>query len=183
MFSDSIDNKINKIKANFDNYLSDKRSSQPPIPSVRRAEAATSHQPPIINSVTPHAPQMPNAPPKPIELEIKQLIVQGKTYEKAPINLRNVPRERTITIIYNEEQIKYKLEIKVLDNNLDMKINTEKSTVEIGFKRATRYKFVKPESGQPMWMTMNNDIKEDKITLVCNKDGKMIKSHFDMVPD
>lgn len=41
MFSDSIDNKINKIKLNFDNYLNDKRkdnAAQPPVPSIRRPD-------------------------------------------------------------------------------------------------------------------------------------------------
>lgn len=41
MFSDSIDNKVNKIKLNFDNYLNDKRkdnTAQPPVPSIRRPD-------------------------------------------------------------------------------------------------------------------------------------------------
>lgn len=86
-------------------------------------------------------------------------------------------------ITYNEELIKLKIEIKVQDNNLDVRINADKTTIEIAFKRGTRYKYVKPESGQPMWMTMNNDVKDDKITLIYGKDTKNIKSFFDVVPD
>lgn len=71
----------------------------------------------------------------------------------------------------------------MVDNNLDIKINTEKSMVEIGCKRAARFKYQKPESGQPMWMTMNSDLKEEKILLMANKDGKLLKGYFDMVPD
>jgi hypothetical protein len=71
----------------------------------------------------------------------------------------------------------------VLDNNLDVKLNTEKATAEIAFKRAQKYKFVKPEAGQAMWMTMNSDIKDDKLILFCNKDGKTLRACFDIVPD
>ena len=186
MFLDSIDNKINKIKANFDNYLSDKRSSQPPVPSERRPVvnmSHSSHPPPNPATIAQPPPQASQVAPKQVELEIKQMILQGKTYEKPPIGIRNVPREKTIAISYAEEQIRLKLEIKVVDNNLEIKINTEKSTIEIAFKRASKYKFVKPESGQPMWMTMNSDVKDDKILLFTNKDGKTIRSCFDAVPD
>ena len=70
-----------------------------------------------------------------------------------------------------------------MDNNLEIKINTEKSTIEIGFKRASRYKFVKPEGGQQMWITMNSDIKDEKILLMTNKDGKTLKNYFEMIPE
>ena len=71
----------------------------------------------------------------------------------------------------------------MLDNNLDIRINTDKSNIEIGFKRASRFKFHKPEGGQPMWMTMNSDIKDDKILIHTSKDGKTLKNYFDMVPE
>lgn len=48
MFADSIENRINKIKLNFDNYLNDKRkdtSSQPPVPSIRRPDQLPSGYP------------------------------------------------------------------------------------------------------------------------------------------
>ena len=34
-----------------------------------------------------------------------------------------------------------------------------------------------------MWMTMNSDIKDDKILIYTSKDGKTLKSYFDMVPE
>lgn len=34
-----------------------------------------------------------------------------------------------------------------------------------------------------MWMTMNSDIKDDKILIHTTKDGKTLKSYFDMVPE
>ena len=33
-------------------------------------------------------------------------------------------------------------------------------------------------------MTINNELKDDKVILICNKDGKLLKSSFEgIVPD
>ena len=34
-----------------------------------------------------------------------------------------------------------------------------------------------------MWMTINSDVKDDKIILNCNKDGKTLKNYFELIPD
>ena len=68
MFSDSIDSRINKYKVNFDNYLSERKNTQPPVPSIRRPEANPVHQthpPPIANPMTPHTVTTPGVPSKP----------------------------------------------------------------------------------------------------------------------
>jgi hypothetical protein len=111
MFSDSIDNKINKIKVNFDNYLNDRRTSQPPVPSIRRSDMPSTQNmhPPAMSSSAPTHPSQLGAPPKPVDIEVKQMILQGKTFEKQPICLRNVNKEKIITIQYVEDPLKLKL--------------------------------------------------------------------------
>lgn len=184
MFSDSIDSKVNKIKLNFDNYLNDKRkdnAAQPPVPSIRRPDQLPSNYVSQTSQNLPSSTALGNAPniqSKPVELEIRQMLFQGKTIERQ-VSLKNIVKEKTINIFYADEH-KYRLEIKALDNNLELKISQEKSSVEFVFKKATKYKFMKPENGEPKWMIIgNNDLKEDSITLVCNKDWKTIKSCFE----
>jgi hypothetical protein len=109
MFSNSIDSKANKIKLNVDNYLNEKKketNSQQPIPSVRRPEQQQPPQP-LPQSTAPQpvlAPVAPNPAPnqlKPVEVEIKQLVLQGKTFDKQPLILKSIQKERSITIFYS----------------------------------------------------------------------------------
>lgn len=192
MFSDCVDSKINKIKPNFDNYLNDKKKesvAQPPVPSIRRPDQLpTSYLP---NSQAPNPSNsssvigsMQNLPPKPVQLQIKQLLMQGKIFDKE-LTIKNIQKERAINIFYLEEQnARMRLQVKAIENNLELKINPDKMTVELSFKRGTRYKFAKPESGEPKWMTLTNDLKDEKLVLYCNKDGKTIKSCFQgIVPE
>lgn len=120
MFSNSMDSKMNKIKMSVDSYLNnDKKKDQiapQPMPSVRRPDQVTnvplpSLQPqPSISSVNPNIGVVSSsAPPRPNDIEIKQLIFQNKTYDKPPITLKNILKEKSITIFYNDDQTKYKL--------------------------------------------------------------------------
>jgi hypothetical protein len=117
MFSNSIDSKINKIKLNFDSYLNEKKKdnpSQPPVPSIRRPEQLPSNYP-TASQANPNAPTVVNpatnasTQSKPFEIDIKQLILQGKTFERQPITLKNLQKEKTINISYIEEQNRYRI--------------------------------------------------------------------------
>ena len=109
MFLESIDNKLSKLKSVFETYLNDKKKDsnpQPPMPSVRRPEMITTAGIPIpntnLNPMTNTNP-MNNGPvlqSKPMELDIKQLIIQGKTHERQPLNLKNIQKEKTINIFF-----------------------------------------------------------------------------------
>jgi len=115
-----MDSKMNKIKMSVDSYLNnDKKKDQiapQPMPSVRRPDQVTnvplpSLQPqPSISSVNPNIGVVSSsAPPRPNDIEIKQLIFQNKTYDKPPIALKNILKEKSITIFYNDDQTKFKL--------------------------------------------------------------------------
>ena len=45
-------------------------------------------------------------------------MVQGKSHERQPLSLKNIQKEKTINIFYIEEQTRFKLEIRVIDNSL-----------------------------------------------------------------
>lgn len=120
MFSNSMDSKLNKIKMSVDSYLNtDKKKDQSapqPVPSVRRPDQVInvplpSLQPqPSITSANQNIGAVnSSAPPRPNDIEIKQLHLQKTIFEKPPITLKNIIKEKSITIFYNEEQTKYKL--------------------------------------------------------------------------
>jgi hypothetical protein len=124
MFSNSIDSKVNKIKLNVDSYLNDRKkegSVSQPVPSVRRPEQPTSIPLPSLtsqNSAASTLPQVSTAPSqfKPMDLEVRQLVLQGKIYDKPPLSLKNILKEKSITVFYVEEQVRYKLEIRAIEN-------------------------------------------------------------------
>lgn len=49
--------------------------------------------------------------------------------------------------------------MKAAQNNLELKINQELNTVDIYFKKGIKYKFYKPETGEPKWM-LATDLKD-----------------------
>jgi len=99
MFSSSIDSKANKIKLNVDSYLNERKketTSQQPIPSVRRPDQLSTpllqSQPSNAQSIAPgvSSTNLPSNQFKPVEFEVKQLVLQGKTYDKPPLTLKNI---------------------------------------------------------------------------------------------
>lgn len=92
MFLNNVDSKANKLKLNIDTYLNDKKKDnnyQQPIPSVSRPPQNTYPSAPLI-SIHP-VPQTMNHIPnpttsvnsqsvKPLELDIKSMVFQGKLY-------------------------------------------------------------------------------------------------------
>jgi hypothetical protein len=49
--------------------------------------------------------------------------------------------------------------------------------LEIGFKKAIKYKFFKQENGEPKWM-LTTEIKDDKIVIITSKDAKALRNYF-----
>lgn len=62
-------------------------------------------------------------------MEVRQLVFQGKVYDKPPLSLKNIQKEKSITVFYVEEQVRYKLEIRTIDNKVDLCINQERGTL------------------------------------------------------
>lgn len=60
---------------------------------------------------------------KPMDIEVRQLTFQGKVYDKSPLTIKNIIKEKSITVFYTEDQVRYKLEVRAIDNSLDMRIN------------------------------------------------------------
>lgn len=84
---------------------------------------------------------------------------QGKVYDKQPLSLKNILKEKSITVFYVEENVRYKLEIRTLDNQVELRISQDRGTLEIAFKKSIKYKFFKQENGEPKWM-LTNEIKD-----------------------
>lgn len=156
MFWGSIDSKASKIKLNVEGFLNEKKKEtllpSQPIPSIRRPEQPS----PISNAVSQHMFPQPNPSShlKPVEYDLKQIMFQGKLYDKTPLSIKNIIKERSITVFYIEDHIRYKLEIRAMDNigHIEVHITADKNTAEISFKKAVKYKFFKQENGEPKWM-------------------------------
>ena len=41
-----------------------------------------------------------------------------------------------------------------------------------------KFKFFKQENGEPKWM-LTNEIKEERLTLITNKDAKTLRNYFE----
>lgn len=120
---------------------------------------------------------------KPMDIEVRQLTFQGKVYDKPPLSIKNIIKEKSITVLYTEDQVRYKLEVRAVDNSLDMRINQEKSSIELSFKKAIKYKFFKQENGEPKWM-LTTEVKDERIFILANKDGKTLRNYFEgIVPE
>ena len=118
MFLESIDNKLSKLKSVFETYLNDKKKDnipQAPMPSVRRPQMIPNVGVPMpntnLNPMT-NTNLMSNGPviqSKSMELDIKQLIIQGKTHQRQPLNLKNIQKEKTINLFFVQEQTRFKI--------------------------------------------------------------------------
>lgn len=114
---------------------------------------------------------------------MRQLVFQGKVYDKPPLSLKNILKEKSITVFYLEEQVRYKLEIRAIDNSIELRINPDRGSLEIAFKKAIKYKFFKQENGEPKWM-LTTEIKDDKLSITTTKDGKALRNYFEgIVPE
>ena len=181
MFWGSVESKASKIKLNVEGYLSDKKkeSAAPAQPSSSRQQPP--HQ--ITNALAQnlgHSSQpQPVSHAKPIEIDIKSLTIQGKTFEKGPNSMKNMVKEKSVTIFYIEEHMRYKLEIRALENvgTIEVHIYPERNQLEISFKKAGKFKYFKQDNGEPKWM-IHSEIKDEKIVMVCNKDPKSLKAYF-----
>lgn len=60
---------------------------------------------------------------KPMDIEVRHLTFQGKVYDKPPLSIKNIIKEKSITVLYTEDQVRYKIEVRAIDNSLDMRIN------------------------------------------------------------
>jgi hypothetical protein len=99
MFFGSIDHKANKLKLNVETYLNNDRkresSYQQPVPSIKKPEQPPINSQivsqPLQNSFPVQASTPSNAPlqARITEIDIKQMILQGKIYEKSPISLKS----------------------------------------------------------------------------------------------
>lgn len=74
--------------------------------------------------------------------------------------------------------MRYKLEIRTVDNLVELRINPDRSSLEISFKKSIKYKFFKQENGEPKWM-LTNEIKDERLTLITNKDAKTLRNYFE----
>jgi len=88
------------------------------------------------------------------------MIFQGKTYEKTHptpnLIVKILAKEKSMNLLYIEDHLRYKLEIKGGDGNIEMKIpNQDSNTFDIYFKKATKFKYLKLDTGDPKWILAN----------------------------
>lgn len=110
-------------------------------------------------------------------------MLQGKVFDKPPLTLKNILKEKSITVFYVEDQVRFKLEIKAIDNILELRLNPTNGSLDVSFKKAIKYKFYKQENGEPKWM-LTTEIKDEKISITTTKDPKALRSYFEgIVPE